>query len=118
MNDRPDLTPEQRFQAVVEHTAEVIGRWLADTREALQPFRKALERLARDPELPDRLRRRAEEDRAMVTLACDCQCAILHPDARVCDLKAVTTIRCAHKTGTIDIPVCAPCAAEVMAKPQ
>jgi hypothetical protein len=118
MSNKPDLTPEQRFQAVVDRTAEVIGRWLADTREALEPFRKALEKLAGDPELQDRLRRRAEEDRAMVTLACDCQCARLHPDARVCDLKAVTTIRCAHETSTTDVPVCAPCAAEVMAKPQ
>ncbi len=119
MNDEPDLTPEERLQAAVEHTAEVIGKWIADAREALQPFVAAIEKLTGDPEAQARVRRRAEEDRAMVTRACDCRCETVHPDAQVCDMKAVTTVRDrADGTGPVDVPVCAPCAAEVMAQPQ
>jgi hypothetical protein len=37
----------------------------------------------------------------------------------VCDMKAVTTIRhYSDETGPVDVRVCAPCAAEVMAQPQ
>jgi len=32
----------------------------------------------------------------------------------VCEVKAVTTIRRSGTKGLIDVPVCAPCAAEVM----
>jgi hypothetical protein len=120
MSDEPDPTPEERFLAAVERAAEATGKWLEDAREALQPFLKALQRLAAgDPEVQARVRRRAEEDHAMVSLACDCQCEKVHPDAQVCDLNAVTTIRdYSGDAGPVDVPVCAPCAAEVMARPQ
>jgi hypothetical protein len=119
MSDDPELTPEERFLAAIDRTVEAVGRWMADTRESLQPFLKALEKLTGDPDVQARVRERAEEDGIFVTLACDCVCAEIHPDAQVCDLKAVTTIRRhSDETGLVDVRVCAPCAAEVMAQPQ
>jgi hypothetical protein len=59
MGDQPDLTPEQRIRAAVEHTVEMAGKWLEE----------------------------------------------------------ITTIR-PEPSGPVDVPVCAPCAAEVMAQPQ
>jgi hypothetical protein len=115
MGDQPDPTPEQRIRAAVE----MAGTWMEDTWNAVRPFLKGLERLATDPEVQARVRRRAEEDRAMVAPACRCVCEKVHPGAWVCDVKAVTTIR--HRSepsGPVDVPVCAPCAAEVMAQPQ
>jgi hypothetical protein len=119
MSDDPELTPEERFLAAIDRTVEAVGRWMADTRESLQPFLTALEKLTSDPDVQARVRERAEEDGTIVTLACDCQCAEIHPDAQVCDLKAVTTIRRgSDEAGQVDVRVCAPCAAEVMAQPQ
>jgi hypothetical protein len=119
MSDEPELTPEERFLAAIDRTAEAVGKWMADTRESLQPFLKALAKLTGDPDMQARVRERAEEDGTIVTFACDCRCAEIHPDAQVCDLKAVTTIRrYAAETGQVDVRVCAPCAAEVMAQPQ
>jgi hypothetical protein len=119
MSDDPDLTPEERLLAAIDHTVEAVSNWVADAREALQPFLKALEKLTGDPEVQARVRQRAEEDGTMVTFACDCLCAEIHPDAQVCDMKAVTTIRrYSDDTGLVDVRVCAPCAAEVMAQPQ
>lgn len=119
MGDEPDLTPEQRFLAAIEHTAELAARWVADSWDAVQPFLRRLERLTDDPEVQARLRWRAQEDRAVVGPACQCTCEKAHPDVRVCDVKAVTTIR-RHSTasGSLDVPVCAPCAAEVIAQQQ
>jgi hypothetical protein len=119
MSDEPELTPEERFLAAIDRTAEAVGRWMADTRESLQPFLKALAKVTGDPAMQARVRERAEEDGTIVTFACACRCAEIHPDARVCDLKAVTTIRSYFdETGPVDVRVCAPCAAEVMAQPQ
>jgi hypothetical protein len=119
MGDQPDLTPEQRIRAAVEHALEMAGTWMDETWGAVQPLLKGLERLATDPEVQARVRRRAAEDRAMVAPACRCACEKVHAGAWVCDVKAVTTIR--HNPepgGPVDVPVCAPCAAEVMAQPQ
>jgi hypothetical protein len=119
MGDEPDLTPEQRIRAAVEHTVEMAGRWMEDTWKAAQPFLKGLERLGTDPEIQARVRWRAEEDRAMIAPACRCACEKVHPGALVCDVKAVTSIRhSSDPSGPVDVPVCAPCAAEVMAQPQ
>jgi len=119
MGHEPELTPEQRLRAAVERAVEMAGRWMADTRDALQPFVKGLERLGTDREVQARLRWRAEEDRAMVSPACQCLCEKVHAGAWVCDVKAVTTIRhYSDPSGPVDVPVCAPCAAEVMAQQQ
>jgi hypothetical protein len=119
MSEDPELTPEERFLAAVDRTVEAVGQWMADAKESLQPFLKALEKLAGDPGRQARVRERAEEDGTIVSFACACVCAEIHPDAEVCDLKAVTTIRrYSDETGPIDVRVCAPCAAEVMAQPQ
>ena len=119
MGDEPDLTPEQRFLAAIDHAVEMAGKWMADTWNAVQPFLSRLERLAADPEVQARVRWRAEEDGAMVGPACQCVCEKVHPGARVCDVKAVTTIRhYPDPGGPVDVPVCAPCAAEVMAQQQ
>jgi hypothetical protein len=119
MSDEPELTPEERFLAAIDRAAEAVGKWMADTRESLQPFLTALARVTGDPGMQARVRERAEEDGTIVTLACACRCAEIHPDAQVCDLKAVTTIRrYSDETGPVDVRVCAPCAAELMAQPQ
>jgi hypothetical protein len=119
MSEDPELTPEERFLAAIDRTVEAVSRWMADTRESLQPFLKALGKLTGDPDMQARVRERAEEDGSIVTFACDCQCAEIHPDAQVCDLKAVTTIRrYSGESGPVEVRVCAPCAAEVMAQPQ
>jgi hypothetical protein len=118
MSDEPELTPEERFLAAIDRTAEAVGKWMADTKESLQPFLTTLARLT-GPDMQARVRERAEEDGTIVTFACDCRCAEIHPDAQVCDLKAVTTIRRrSDETDPVDVRVCAPCAAEVMAQPQ
>lgn len=118
MSDDPELTPQERFLAAIDRTVEAVGNWMADTRESLQPFLTALEKMAGDPARRARVRERAQEDGTIVTFACACRCAEIHPDAEVCDLKAVTTIRRHTATGPVHVRVCAPCAAEVMAQPQ
>jgi hypothetical protein len=90
-----------------------------DTWRALQPMISHITDLTDNPEVQAKLRWRAEEDRAMITSACGCECTKVHPGAWVCDVKAVTTIRRHSKVGgPVDVAVCAPCAAEVMAQPQ
>lgn len=117
MGDGPDLTPEQRFLAAVESTVEAAGEWMADAWDAVQSFVRGLERLGTDPEVQARVRWRAEEDRAVIAPACQCLCKKVHPGASVCDVRGVTTIRhYSDPSGPVDIPVCAPCAAEVMAQ--
>jgi hypothetical protein len=119
MGDQPDPTPEQRIRAAVEHTVEMAGKWMEDTWNAVQSFLNGLERLGADPAVQARVRWRAEEDRAMVAPACRCVCEKVHPGAWVCEVKAVTSILHYPKpSGPVDVPVCAPCAAEVMAQPQ
>jgi hypothetical protein len=117
MGDEPDLTPEERVRAAVEQTVEMAGKWMADTWDAVQSLVKRFERLGTDPTVQACVRSRAEEDRAIVAPACQCRCEKIHPGARVCDVKGVTTIRHRPDPGDpVDIPVCAPCAAEVMAQ--
>jgi hypothetical protein len=111
MSDETGLTPEQHLQAALDHLARAARQLARDTWQALEPVIGRLPGLTDVPEAQTRMRRRAEDD---VALACDCQCAKVHPGSWVCDVKGVTTIRRSDPTGPVDIPVCAPCAAEVM----
>jgi hypothetical protein len=114
MSDYQDLTPEEHLQAAFDHLSRAARLWAGEARQALEPYLRRLSDLASDPQMQARQRRRAEED---VAAACDCECAALHPGAWVCDMKAVTTIRRSVPSGGgVDVPVCAPCAAEVMAQ--
>jgi hypothetical protein len=114
MSDESDLTPEEHLQAAFDHLGRAVRQWAMDARRALDPVVGLVGDLLGSPEAQARVRRRAEED---VALACDCECAKVHPGSWVCDLKAVTSIRRATAAGPVDVPVCAPCAAEVMAQP-
>ena len=113
MSDESGWTPEQHLQAAFDHLGKAARRWVADARQALDPVFGPLRKLGADPAAQARMRRRAEED---VALACDCDCAKIHAGSWVCDLKAVTTIRRFGPAGRVDVPVCAPCAAEAMAQ--
>lgn len=115
MSEEPAGTPEEHLQAAFDHLAKAARQWAAGTWQALEPVIGRLGGLVGGPEVQARLRRRAEED---VAVACDCRCAKVHPGSWVCDVKAVTTIRRSDPTGSVDVPVCAPCAAEVMAQQQ
>jgi hypothetical protein len=114
MSKEPGGTPEEHLQAALDHLAKAARTWVTDVRDALEPVIGRLSNLGTDPISQARMRQRAEED---VALACNCQCAKVHPGAWVCDLKAVTTIRRSGPSGPTDVPVCAPCAAEVMSQP-
>jgi hypothetical protein len=113
MSDESGWTPEQHLQAAFDHLARAARTWVADARQALDPVFGRLSRLGDDPRAQARVRGSAHED---VALACDCVCAKVHPGSWVCEVKAVTTIRRSGPKGLIDVPVCAPCAAEVMAQ--
>ena len=115
MSDETGLTPEQHLRAALDHLASAARQFARDTRQALEPVIGWLSGLTDDPRAQARVRRHAEED---VALACDCKCAKVHPGSWVCDMKAVTTIRRSDPGGGLDVPVCAPCAAEVMAQQQ
>jgi hypothetical protein len=115
MSDETGLTPEQHLQAAFDHLAKAARQLARDTWQALEPVIGRLPGLTDDPRAQARVRRHAEDD---VALACDCKCAKVHPGSWVCDMKAVTTIRRSHPSGAVDVPVCAPCAAEVMAQQQ
>jgi hypothetical protein len=112
MRDETGLTPEQHLQAALDHIAKAARQLAREARQALEPVIGRLADLTDDLQAQARVRRRAGED---VALACGCECAKVHPGSWVCDLKAVTTIR-RSPTGPVDVPVCAPCAAEVMAQ--
>jgi hypothetical protein len=113
MSDESGLTPEEHLQAAFDHLGRAARLWAAEARRAVEPVLGLLADLV-GTEVQNRVRRRAEED---VALACGCECAKVHPGSWVCDLKAVTTFRRASPAGPVDVPVCAPCAAEVMAQP-
>jgi hypothetical protein len=110
MSDESGMTPEEHLQAAFDHLGKAARQWAMDARRAVEPVIGLLAELA-GKDVQARVRRRAEED---VTLACDCECARVHPGSWVCDLKAVTTIRRGDPNGPVEVPVCAPCAAEVM----
>lgn len=112
MSDETGLTPEQHLQAALDHISKAARQLAREARQALEPVIGRLADLTDDLQAQARVRRRAEED---VARACGCECAKVHPGSWVCDLKAVTTIR-RSPTGPVGIPVCAPCAAEVMAQ--
>lgn len=112
MRDETGLTPEQHLQAALDHIGKAARQLAREARQALEPVLGRLAVLSDDLQAQARVRRRAEED---VALACGCECARVHRGSWVCDLKAVTTIR-SDPTGRVDVPVCAPCAAEVMAQ--
>jgi hypothetical protein len=111
MSDESGWTPEQHLQAAFDHLARAARTWVADARKAAEPVIGRLGKLGTDPRVQAWVRHSAAED---VAPACDCECAKIHPGSWVCEVKAVTTIRRPGPKGIIDIPVCAPCAAEVM----
>ncbi|MBO0838039.1 MAG: hypothetical protein J2P28_21345 [Actinobacteria bacterium] len=113
MSNDHDLTPEQHLQAAFDHIASAARKFANQTWQALEPLITRLGELTSDAELQALLRRRAEEDLAS---ACECRCADIHPGSWVCDVKAVTTVRRSDPAGPADVPVCAPCAAEMMAQ--
>jgi hypothetical protein len=113
MSNEPGWTPEQHLQAAFDHLTRAARLWAAEARQSLEPVIGRVSDLLRDPRAQAWVRRSAEED---ITLACGCECAKIHPDSWVCDVKAVTTIRRRDGARHVDVPVCAPCAAEVMAQ--
>ena len=113
MSDESHWTPEQHLKAALDHLARAARMWATEAWEVVEPAIGRLADLTGDPQVQAWVRRRAAED---VALACDCECAKVHPGSWVCDRKAVTTIRRSDPAGPVDVPVCAPCAAEVMAQ--
>jgi hypothetical protein len=111
MSDNSGWTAEQHLQAAWDHLGSAGRKWAAEARQAVEPVIGRLNDLLGDPLAQARVRRSAEED---VALACACKCAKVHPDSQVCDIKAVTTIRRPSPAGPVDVPLCAPCAAEMM----
>jgi hypothetical protein len=117
MSEQPD--PAERIQAAVNAVADAVGNALADIVEQLKPFLDTVSRLAADPLVQAEVRRR-QIMRALglpVPSGCHCLCAVTHPGTRVCDGEPVTTTsRHAGLFGQIQVPTCAPCAAELMAQ--
>ena len=113
MSNETGGTPEEHLQAAFDHLGKAARQWVMDARQALNPVMERLANIGTDPVAQARVRQRAEED---VAVACDCECAKVHPGSWVCDMKAVTTVRRSSPAGRVDVAVCAPCAAEVMAQ--
>lgn len=112
-----DLAPEERIAAGLERVAAALGKWAAETRQMLRPVIARLAELAEDPHFQGELRRRELLTGQRSRSDCQCLCAVVHPGEHVCDGQAVTTVR-RHSdvTGDVDVPTCAPCAAELMAQ--
>ena len=113
MSNEPGGTPEEHLQAAFDHLGKAARQWVTDARQALEPVIGRIAGLGSDPISHARMRQRAEED---VALACNCECAKVHPGSGVCDLKGVTTVSRKGTAGPADVRVCAPCAAEVMSQ--
>jgi hypothetical protein len=117
MSEQPD--PAERFLAAVNAMADAVSDALADIAEQLRPFVATVSRLAADPLVQAEVQRRRIM-RALglpVTSGCHCACAVAHPGTQVCDGEPVTTTsRHFGLFGQIQMPTCAPCAAEAMAK--
>jgi hypothetical protein len=117
MSEQPD--PAARILAALDGMADAVGRALADVGEQLKPFAQTMRRFAADPLVQTEVRRR-QLMRVLgfpVPRGCHCQCAVAHPGTRVCDGEPVTTsTRRFELLGDIQVPTCAPCAAELMAQ--
>jgi hypothetical protein len=117
MNEQPD--PAERILAAVNAMADAVGGALADIAEQLKPYIEAASRMAADPLVQAEVRRR-EIMRALGLPAprgCHCLCATAHPRAQACDGEPVTTTtRHSALFGDVQVPTCAPCAAELMAQ--
>jgi hypothetical protein len=117
MSEQPD--PAERILAALDGMADAVGKALGDVAEHLKPFVESMRRLAADPLVQVEVRRR-QLMRALglpVPSGCHCLCAVAHPGAPVCDGEPVTTsIRRVELLGDIQVPTCAPCAAELMAQ--
>jgi len=101
--------------------ADAVGKAVADISDQLKPFADSMRRLAADPLVQAEVRRR-QVMRALglpVPSGCHCSCAVAHPNTKVCDGEPVTTTsRHFEPFGAVQVPTCAPCAAEVMAQTQ
>lgn len=117
MSEQPD--PVERVLAAVRAMADAVGEGLADIAEQLKPVIETVSRLAADPLVQAEVRRR-QVMRALglpVPRGCHCLCAAAHPGAQVCDGEPVTTTsRHSGLFGAVQVPTCAPCAAELMAQ--
>jgi hypothetical protein len=117
MNEQPD--PVERVLAAVNALADTVGNALTDITEHLGPFIETASRWAADPLVQAEVRCR-QVMRALglpVPNGCHCPCAVAHPRTNVCDGEPVTaTSRHTGLFGEIQVPTCAPCAAEVMAQ--
>jgi len=113
VSDQPSGTPEEHLQAAFDHLAQAARQLAKEARQALEPLAGWLAQLGSDPQAQARVRRHGEGD---VAPACDCECADVHPGSWVCDMKAVTVVRRSSPAGPVEVPVCAPCAAEAMAQ--
>ncbi|MGH3222259.1 MAG: hypothetical protein ACRDPY_26795 [Streptosporangiaceae bacterium] len=105
--EQPDLAEALRlgFEAMGRVVAAWIEQWRPVFEYLGQPeVRAALEAAVSMP--------RAHEQ------PCRCFCGIAHPDDEgICDGEGVTTRRLTSFTfGTVDVPVCAPCAAAEAAR--
>ena len=117
--DKPELTPEQ-LRAALEGIAKTVGEALSVIWYAFQPFFDALAKLAATPEFQaEWVRRELLAGRALPARpsGCHCLCGYVHRGIHVCDGEPVTTVhRWSQLTGPVEVPTCAPCAAEVMAQ--
>lgn len=117
MSEQPD--PVERILAAVNAMADAVGDALVDVAEQLKPVVETVSRLAADPLVQAELRRR-QVMRALglpVPRGCHCLCAVAHLGTQVCDGEPVTTTsRHFGRFGPVQVPTCAPCAAELMAQ--
>jgi hypothetical protein len=111
--------PAERILAALGAMADVVGSALADIAEQLKPYIETASRLAADPLVAAEVRRR-QLMRALglpVPRGCHCLCAVAHPGTQACDGEPVTTTtRHSGLFGDVQVPTCAPCAAELMAQ--
>jgi hypothetical protein len=117
MSKQPD--PAERILAVMDAMADAVGNALADIAEQLKPFIETASRRAADPLVQAEMRRR-QVMRALglpVPRGCHCLCEAAHPETTVCDGEPVTaTSRHSGLFGEVQVPTCAPCAAELIAQ--
>jgi hypothetical protein len=117
MSEQPG--PAERIAAAVDAVADAIGNALADIADQLKPVIETVSRFAADPLVQAEVRRR-QIMRALglpLPSGCHCLCAVAHPGTKVCDGEPVTTTsRYSQLFGEVQVPTCAPCAAEVMAQ--
>lgn len=115
MTKQPD--PAERILAALDAMADEVGNALAEMHDRLKPFIETASRRAADPLVQAEVRRR-QVMRALglpVPRGCHCACAAAHPDTKVCDGEPVTaTSRHSGLLGEVQVPTCAPCAAELM----